>query len=224
MQELEAVLFDLDGTLLHTLDDLHASTNRALAAFGFPERTREEVRCFVGNGIRVLIERAVPAGTKKETADAVLEVFRKDYAAHTFDHTVPYPGVLSLLSALREHRIKVAVVSNKADFAVQTLVHHFFEGAVDFAIGESEGIRKKPAPDMLDAALRALGVDRKNAVYVGDSEVDFETAENARIDLCLVTWGFRDRSVLLPLAERTSPGRETTLISSPEELRRFCKV
>lgn len=192
----QLVIFDLDGTLLDTLDDLADAVNWALEQEQLPRRTREEVRAFVGNGIRNLIERAVPAGTEAAQTDRVFAGFKARYAGHCADKTRPYPGILELLARLRAEGIRTAVVSNKADFAVQTLCRDYFPGLVDCAVGERAGIPKKPAPDSVQEVLRALKISWEQAVYVGDSEVDVVTARNAGMDSILVLWGFRDRQTL----------------------------
>ncbi len=191
-----AMIFDLDGTLLDTLEDLKDALNHALTAHGYPGRTLDETRRFVGNGIRNLVARGVPAGTAEDDIDAVFEIFKPYYQAHCLDKTKPYEGILALLERLKEERYPVAVVSNKADGAVQTLCERFFPGLVDFAVGERENVRRKPAPDSVFAALEALKVTKSQAVYVGDSEVDLETARNAGLPCVSVTWGFRTEDVL----------------------------
>ena len=190
-------LFDLDGTVLDTLQDLANSTNAALQMHGFPTRTTDEVRRFVGNGIAKLIERAVPTGTDAPTCEAVLESFKAHYKAHCADLTKPYDGVLQMLQALREAGVKTAVISNKADFAVQELAVHYFNGLFDFALGERADIAKKPAPDMVYHVLEQLGATADSAVFIGDSDVDILTAKNAGLPAIGVCWGFRDRACLL---------------------------
>lgn len=192
----QLVIFDLDGTLLDTLDDLADSVNYALGTESLPVRTREEVRQFVGNGIRKLVERAVPAGTAVEVTDRVFEAFQVRYKEHCADKTKPYDGILELLHDLKERGVKTAVVSNKADFAVKELCQQYFPGLLCEAIGERAGIARKPAPDTVNEVLRLLGMDRTGAVYIGDSEVDVETAENANMDCIAVDWGFRDAACL----------------------------
>ena len=213
MHACTTAVFDLDGTLLDTLEDLHLSTNAALAAHGMPARTRDEVRRFVGNGIALLIHRAVPAGTPLATEEAVLEDFRRHYAEHCDDHTAPYPGIEVLLAHLRAAGTRLAVVSNKADFAVQELVARQFPGTFDAVLGENEaaGISKKPAPAMVEAALARMGRSRDGMVYVGDSEVDVQTAANAGCPCLSCTWGFRTRD------ELTAAGA-TTFVDTTEEL------
>lgn len=196
MKELKAVIFDLDGTLLDTLDDLADATNATLAHFGYPARTREEVRAFVGNGIANLLRRALPAGTPDTRLLEAVDFFRADYGKRNQNRTAPYPGVLSLLSALRERGIRIGVVSNKYDAAVRDLCEHYFPTLIDLPLGERAGIPKKPAPDALFFAMKELGASADTAVYVGDSEVDVETARNAALPCISVLWGLRDKDVL----------------------------
>lgn len=191
------VLFDLDGTLLDTLSDLTTGTNLALEEQGFPSRTREEVRSFVGNGIGLLIHRALPAGTDPETEGSTLARFKYHYGLHCMDETVPYPGILALLRDLRAEGLHTAIISNKADFAVQQLAERYFSGLLDAAQGEAPPLRRKPAPDMSLAVLDRLGVPRTQAIYVGDSLVDAETAKTAGFSGILVDWGFRSRQELV---------------------------
>ena len=202
-------IFDLDGTLLNTLDDLAASVNYALAANGMPVHTTDAVRQFVGNGVRVLMQRAVPGGESNPAFETVLEAFRSHYLLHSLDSTRPYPGVPDLLARLKELGMGLAVVSNKFYTATQELCRHFFADTIEVAIGEheAEGIRRKPAPDTVFEALRQLNVSAEEAVYVGDSDVDILTARNAGLPCISVLWGFRDRQFLLDhgatmLAER----------------------
>lgn len=193
----EVILFDLDGTLLDTLDDLHASVNAALAAFSYPKRTREEVRAFVGNGIAKLIERAI--GSKTPDFNEVLQAFKTHYFANCMVKTKPYKGIIELLQTLKEKGIKAAVVSNKADAAVQTLSKAYFGNLLCMSVGEDEarGIRKKPAPDTLLKVLERLKIEKSKAIYVGDSEVDIQTAQNAGVKCISVTWGFKDKEFLI---------------------------
>ena len=215
MSAYQTVVFDLDGTLLDTLEDLTRSTNAALAAHGMPAHSIDDVRRFVGNGIALLIHRAVPAGTPADVEAAVLEDFRRHYGAHCEDHTGPYPGIPVLLARLRAAGLKLAVVSNKADFAVQELVQRQFPHTFDAVLGENEaaGISKKPAPAMVEAALALMGRTHDGLVYVGDSEVDVQTAANAGCPCLSCTWGFRSRD------ELTAAGA-TTFVDTPEELGR----
>ncbi|HJB48746.1 MAG TPA: HAD-IA family hydrolase [Candidatus Olsenella excrementigallinarum] len=215
MPAYSTAIFDLDGTLLDSLEDLHLSTNVALAEHGLPARSLEEVRRFVGNGIRKLVERAVPAGTGAAEQEAVYEDFCAHYAAHCEDNTGPYPGILELLARLRAAGVRLAVVSNKGDFAVQELVARQFPGAFDAILGENEaaGIRKKPAPDMVEAALARMGADRDGMVYIGDSEVDVQTAASVGCPCISCTWGFRSVDDLLAAGA-------TTFVNTPAELGR----
>ena len=197
MEQKQLVIFDLDGTLLDTLPDLHGALIETLAAFGLPPRTMEETRRFVGNGIRRLVERAVPDETPLQTVDAAYHYYLSYYMGHCAEKTAPYPGVTDLLRALRKAGKKMAIVSNKADAAVQSLCETYFRGLYDAAVGERAGVARKPAPDSVNAVLAALGAARVDAVYVGDSEVDIATAKNAGLPCISVTWGFRDRETLV---------------------------
>lgn len=205
------VIFDLDGTLLNTLEDLKDSTNYALAQHGYPTRTLEEVRCFVGNGIRKLIDRAVPEGTSVEKTDKVFATFREYYATHSRVKTSMYEGMEQVMDALKEQNISMAIVSNKADDAVKDLAKYYFAKYIDVAIGEREGISRKPAPDSVYEAMRLLGATKENTVYVGDSDVDCATAKNAGIPCISVTWGFRSEEFLVSLEPEY-------LIHKPEEI------
>ena len=206
-------IFDLDGTLLDTLGDLAASVNYALREHGMPEHSIDDVRRFVGNGVRKLMERAIPNGTANPDFEATFATFREYYMLHSLDTTKPYEGIPEALAALKARGCHLAVVSNKMMAATQELIHHFFADTISVAIGEheAEGIRKKPAPDTVFAALRQLGVGQEDAVYVGDSDVDIETARNSGLPCVSVLWGFRDRDFLLNHGA-------TTLISTPSEL------
>lgn len=189
-------IFDMDGTTLNTIDDLAASLNYALKECGLPLRTTKEVLGFVGNGIRLLIERGVPSGTSIDVTDKVFQYFSDHYKIHCADKTKPYDGIINLLETLRKMNILTAVVSNKADYAVQSLCSQYFKGLFSVAAGEKTGIRKKPAPDAVNAILQELSINRTDAVYIGDSEVDIETAKNAGMDCIAVEWGFRERTFL----------------------------
>lgn len=188
----EAAIFDLDGTLLNTLDDLADSVNHALAACGYPARSREEVRQFVGNGVALLIRRSVPGGTPTGEEKRCLDAFRAHYLTNMRHKTAPYPGIPDLLDRLNAAGCAVAVVSNKFDRAVKELCAGYFGIRVPVAIGESPSVRKKPAPDTVFAALRELDLPASRAVYVGDSDVDIDTARSAGMDCISVSWGFRD--------------------------------
>lgn len=192
----DTVIFDLDGTLLDTLDDLADSCNYALAQVGAPLRSRDEVRQFVGNGLARLIELALPGGRSDPRFDQTLSIMQSYYKAHDRVKTGPYPGIPELIQKLNAMGIRQAVVSNKPDTSVKPLVADYFGDVMTVAIGERPGVRRKPAPDTVFEALNELGVERSGAVYVGDSEVDLETARNAGIPCISVTWGFRGREVL----------------------------
>ncbi len=198
MKQYTTILFDLDGTLLNTLEDLTDSTNYALEQFSMPRRTIEEVRRFVGNGIAKLIERAVPEGTEGALTEQVLACFKEHYGVHCADKTAPYPGVISLMKTLGKEGYKMAIVSNKAHEAVCELEEQYFKGLVDAVIGEQEakGIRKKPAPDMVYKVLEEFCCTPQEALYIGDSEVDRATAAHGGLDCLLVSWGFRERAML----------------------------
>lgn len=209
--EYKTYIFDLDGTLLDTLHDLWVSCNYALRENGMPERTLDEVRRFVGNGVKKLMERAIPQGLDNPKFDVTYETFRKYYLVHSLDTTKPYSGIPELLANLKKHGKHIAVVSNKFYAATQELCRHFFGDYVEVAIGERENIRKKPAPDTVDEAIRQLKVDREEAVYIGDSDVDVMTARNSNMPCISVLWGFRDRDFLMQHGA-------TTFVAAPKEL------
>ncbi len=211
MKEYSTYIFDLDGTLLNTLNDLAASTNYALRSVNLPEHSVDDVRRFVGNGVRKLMERAIEGGDKNPLFDEAYATFRRHYLEHGLDTTQPYPGIMEMLKELKARGKRIAVVSNKFYDATQELVKHFFGEYVEVAIGERENIRKKPAPDTVIEAMRMLGVGKENAVYIGDSDVDFNTAKNVGIPCVSVLWGFRDKDFLQSIGA-------TTFITSPEEL------
>ena len=210
----ELAVFDMDGTILNTLEDLADSLNHALGMSGYPKRTIDEVRRFVGNGIRKLIERGVPEGSSVADIDRVFADFNAYYKIHCADKTKPYDGITELLCDLRASGVKTAVVSNKADYAVQELCVQYFDGLFDVAVGERSGVRKKPAPDSVDAVLEKLNIPRERAVYIGDSDVDIATAKNARMDSFIVDWGFRDTAFL------KENGAEI-IVSSPSDIKRL---
>lgn len=214
-------IFDLDGTILNTLDDLAASVNYALAQNNLPPRTTEEVRQFVGNGIRNLLTRSVCAAkglgviegasvfpdfpsdatpSEKDAFSVLIDdvhaAFTAHYKIHCADKTRPYAGIPELLQNLRAEGVKLTVVSNKADYGVQELCAKYFPGLFDFALGEREGIKRKPEPDSIFFVMKQFGVDKAQTVYIGDSDVDIQTARNAGIDCISVTWGFRSKEFL----------------------------
>lgn len=232
-KKYQLVIFDLDGTILDTLEDLANSLNYALAEEGYPVRTLEEVRRFVGNGMLNLVKRALTEPFSQESeecskeaedlksedaafeeiAKKTVEQLKAHYKIHCADKTKPYEGIIELLQELKQAGCKLAVVSNKADYAVQILCEQYFGGIFDVAAGEKEGVRKKPAPDAVYSVLDAFGVLKDEAVYIGDSEVDIKTAENAGLEAILVSWGFRDADFLQKAGAKR-------LAASMEELKR----
>lgn len=209
---IDTVIFDLDGTLLDTLDDLGASVNYALHTHCLPKRSLSEIRNFLGNGIRNLMTRAAGAAAEREDFEEVFETFRRHYVVHCLDRTAPFPGIIPLLKVLKSRRIKTAIVSNKLHPAVVDLNERFFKEYISIAIGESETVRRKPCPDSVLKAIEALGSRPENTLYVGDSEVDLKTARNAGTACALVLWGFRDEDFL-----RSLPGAKT-FVRRPEDL------
>ena len=199
MIEYNTYIFDLDGTLLDTLNDLRASVNYALRQYNMPEHSLEDIRRFVGNGVRLLMVRAVPDGENNPQFEDCFRTFREHYMMHSLDTTHPYEGIPELLKELKQRGKRMAVVSNKFCAATQDLCRHFFPDTIEVAIGEheAEGIRKKPAPDTVIEALRQLGVGKEQAVYVGDSDVDLMTARNSGLPCISVLWGFRDKDFLI---------------------------
>ena len=214
MKRYKAIIFDLDGTLLDTLADLAEGTNYALRVNGFPERTIDEIRRFVGNGARKLIERAVPDGQIEAALEKVRQDFDIYYKVHCKDHTGPYPGIMEMLQELVQQGYSLGVVSNKPDFAVQELIPEYFPGIFASVSGERQGVAKKPAPDLIWEAMKNLQADSSNAVYVGDSEVDLEAAVNAGIPCISVAWGFKGRRFL----EEQHAGM---IIETPAEIQKY---
>lgn len=196
MKILKAVIFDLDGTLLYTLENLCESTNFALSHFGYKPRTLEEIREFVGNGVNRLIERAIPDGCANPDFEACLKMFKEHYSKTMYEKTRPYDGVLAMLEELQKIGVKRAVVSNKFDAAVKELCARYFGSRVEIAVGECETVSKKPAPDGVLSVIKQLGCEGC-CVYVGDSEVDIQTAKNAGIPCISVCWGYKDEDFLI---------------------------
>lgn len=207
----DLIIFDMDGTILNTLEDLKNSLNYVLQQAGYQTRTLEEVRTFVGNGIRKTIERALPSDIEEEKIDELFSLFMDYYAIHNTDNTKPYNGVIDLLKELKHLGYKTAVVSNKQDSAVKSLCKKFFTGLFDVEIGEKENIAKKPDPDEVNEALKILNIDRTKSIYIGDSEVDIQTAQNSKMKSIIVDWGFRDRKFLY------EHGAEV-IVSNPSEI------
>lgn len=194
---IKNIIFDLDGTLLDTLEDLAASLNVALAAFGFKEKSISEVKDMVGRGAKLLVEQALPADIDQQTLENCLAYFRKHYAKNICVHTKPYDGIMELLGVLHEKKIVMAVVSNKPDAAVKNLCNIFFKGYLSVATGEVEGVPKKPAPDSVFGAMRSMGAEKEDTLYVGDSDIDMLTAKNAGLRGVGVTWGFCARDKII---------------------------
>lgn len=207
----DTYIFDLDGTLLDSLTDLAISCNYALRINNMPERTIDEVRCFVGNGVKKLMERAIPNGLQNPAFEKTYADFRQHYLVHNLDNTKPYPGIIPLLKRLHNEGKNIAVVSNKFYAATQDLVKHFFGEYITVAIGERENIRKKPAPDTVFEALRQLSASLSGAVYIGDSDVDVMTARNCNIPCISVLWGFRTKEFLIK-------NGATTFVTAPDEI------
>ena len=207
----DTYIFDLDGTLLDSLTDLAISCNYALRINNMPERTIDEVRCFVGNGVKKLMERAIPNGLQNPAFEKTYADFRQHYLLHNLDNTKPYPGIIPLLKRLHSEGKNIAVVSNKFYAATQDLVKHFFGEYITVAIGERENIRKKPAPDTVFEALHQLNASSAGAVYIGDSDVDVMTARNCNIPCISVLWGFRTKEFLIK-------NGATTFVTAPDEI------
>lgn len=211
------IIFDLDGTILDTLEDLKNSLNHALRKNDLPERTLAEVRQFVGNGILKLIERAAPTDASADAVQKIFADFMAHYKLHCADLTRPYDGIPELIRALRKEGCLIAVVSNKADSAVQDLCRQYFPGLIDIAVGERENVKKKPAPDSVLEVMRQLNCTAVESVYIGDSEVDIRTACHAGIDAIIVEWGFRDRDFLILKGA-------TALVHTPKEIITLCRA
>ena len=206
-----AVIFDLDGTLLDTLDDLTSALNHVMEVYGQPRHSREAVRSFVGNGVRNLMRRAVPGGEDNPSFEEQLEYDVAYYRTHDRIETRPYEGVPELLKTLRQQGVRIAVLSNKDEVAVQNLCRHFFDGLYDLALGNTKERPRKPDPAIVEEACRRFSLDRQEVLYVGDSETDAKTAEAAGVDYILVSWGFRDREILETFSAKA-------IIDHPKEL------
>ena len=208
---ITTIVWDMDGTVLNTLIDLRDSVNYVLRKYNMPEHTIEEYRRYFGSGIRYALECAVVDGTPSETINEMLPIFKEHYDVHCLDNTCPYDGILDAMKKLKEKGYKMAIVSNKIDSAVKELNEKFFKEYVDVAIGETPGTKRKPAPDMVEQALNKLGSTKEEAIYIGDSEVDLQTARNSNLPCISVLWGFRDRDYLIEQGA-------TTFAETPEEL------
>lgn len=214
IKHYKAAIFDLDGTLIDSLQDLWISVNHSLSQMGFPKRSLDEVRQFVGNGVGKLMQRAVPQGTDDTLVEQCLQCFKQHYVKHCCENTAPYEGVVPMLRVLHQQGILTAIVSNKLQSGVDELVDEHFKGIIDVIIGEREGIRRKPAPDMVDLAVQQLQLEKDDCLYIGDSDVDVQTAGNAGLDCVAVLWGFRSRDVLLQAGA-------TRFVEHPAELLEF---
>ncbi|MCR5154402.1 MAG: HAD family hydrolase [Lachnospiraceae bacterium] len=210
----DLAVFDMDGTILYTLEDLKNSVNHTMRNLGFPERTLEEIKAFVGNGVPTLLKRSAPEGTSDEVLKKAYDIFAAHYKIHGADNTSPYEGIVDIIPRIKALGIKTAVVSNKADFAVQILCKQFFNGLFDVSIGDREGYKNKPAPDLVNLALKEAGVSKEHAVYIGDSDVDIQTAKNSDLPCISVTWGFRSPEFL-------KEHGATDFAHTPEDLLKF---
>ena len=210
MKKYDTVIFDMDGTLLDTLEDLTDSVNYMLNKFSYPAKTIDQIRSYVGNGIKLLVERAIPDGAANPNFDEAFECFRAHYEVHSEDKTKAYDGVIALIAKFKQNGYKMAIVSNKFDAGLKALARKFFPD-IDVAIGESAGVNKKPAPDMVYSAMAQLGSEKEKCVYIGDSDVDFMTAKNSGIDCVSVLWGFRTKEFLSELGA-------TVFAETPDEV------
>ena len=195
--KIDTVIFDLDGTLLNTLDDLHACFNHAIKEFGYIERTKEEIRNFVGNGVQKALERALPENISKSELEKVVDCFKKYYSQNMNTYTKPYDGIDEMLKELQAKGFKLGIVSNKFDDAVKALSKKYFGSSIAYAVGEGYGIRRKPEADGVNKVLSELKSKKGNAIYVGDSEVDIQTAKNSNLPCISVLWGFKDKDFLI---------------------------
>ena len=195
----KTVIFDFDGTLLYTVQDLADAVNYAIAKRGHPVHSVRAIERMIGNGVNMLVARALPQGFDTPDYEEIMTDFRAFYAEHCLDNTRPYDGVTGMLERLKSEGRAVAIVTNKHQSAAEQLRRRFFAGSVELIVGDFEGRRRKPEPDGVFAALRALGADARGAVYVGDTEVDMQTAENAGLDCICVAWGYRTKQELISL-------------------------
>ena len=217
---MTTIIFDLDGTLMNTLDDLHDSVSYALRQAGLAPNPKQDTRRYLGNGVRNLVNRSVEQAcptADEALKERVFEIFRAYYVAHSMDKTAPYEGIPEMLKECKKRGFFTAIVSNKLDPAVKDLHKAFFADSIDVAIGETPTVKRKPAPDMVDEAIRQLSllhgrsIENSECVYVGDSEVDLQTAKNSDLPCIAVSWGFRDRDYLVEQGAKT-------IIDCPDEL------
>lgn len=215
MKTYDTVIWDLDGTLLNTLVDLKNAVNYSMQKLGYAERTLEEIRTFVGNGVKRLMELSLPGGRENPDYDLSYDYFNEFYVSHSLDNTCPYKGIPEVIAALKEAGVRQAIVSNKIDYAVKKLNEGFF--GVDVSIGVTDYQMRKPAPDMVFAAMEKLGANPETTVYIGDSEVDLKTAENAGLDCISVLWGFRKK-------EEIAPFKPMCMVENPAEILKYVYV
>ena len=207
----KAVIFDLDGTLLYTLDDLTDSVNYAVSKFNYPNFTSKEIQTFIGNGVNKLIERAIPQGKENQYFEECLKIFKTHYSQNMMNKTMPYDKTEEMLIKLKTKNIKIAVLSNKFDKATKELCDYYFPKLIDIAVGESDETPKKPNPLGLLKIINDLNLTKEECVYVGDSEVDILTAKNANIECISVDWGYKSKDFLIQ-------NEAKTIVSSPEKL------
>lgn len=208
---IQTVIFDLDGTLLYSLEDLKDSVNFVMKKHGFREYTIDEVREAIGNGVRLLMERILPKDIDKNLFEECLSEFKENYSKNMYNKTKPYDGVLDMLKALRKEGYKIAVLSNKFDSAVKELSNKYFGELVDLAVGQKEGVKEKPSPLGIQEIAKELDTDVETCIMVGDSEVDIQTANNAGIDCISVTWGYKNIDFLYD-------NGATKLVYAPEDI------
>lgn len=205
------IIFDLDGTLINTLEDLNASVNFALDTFSYPHRSLAQTRSDIGNGVAKLIERSIPDGIHNPQYEKCLEIFKSHYREHYFDKSLPYPQIKEVLWELKRRGYTLAVVSNKFDEGAKKLVNHFYPEIFSYIQGEVDFLKKKPSPEMIDFVIKNATFSKKEAIYIGDTNVDYESASNAGIDVILVSYGYRDRSFLEQI-------KNVPIIDTPIEL------
>lgn len=214
---ITTIVFDMDGTVLNTLEDLTVSMNYVLEKFGMPGHNVEEYRLFFGNGVKEALRLAMPEDASTEVIDEMLPIYKEHYDAHCLDKTGPYDGIVEVMEELKRRGYKLAIVSNKIDSAVKELNNKFFSKAVEVAIGEKPGVNRKPAPDMVEAALKEMGSSKEESVYIGDSEVDFMTAKNSGLPCISVLWGFRDKDYLIEQGAYCFADKPSDIIQILEE-------
>ena len=214
MRKYDTIIWDLDGTLLNTLEDLKNAVNYSCEKLGYETHSLEEIRTFVGNGVKRLMELSIPGGKNNPNYDLSYDYFNEFYIDHSLDNTKPYDCVVELINELKVRGVKQAIVSNKIDYAVKTLNDNFFQ--VDIALGVTDDLPRKPAPDMVWKAMELLKADKETTVYIGDSEVDLLTAKNSNLDCISVLWGFRNREEIAPL-------NPMCMVATPDEILKHIK-